>query len=188
MLKINIFYVRGNNLRVDLVIVSAPLVAVPDFRVVELTDAGDRRPASLPVTSRATSSGPATTTTAATTPIACACRSIAPEGSPSRSARSASSIARPASSRLRRAASPCYACVFPPTQAVEEARCATMGVFAPLVGIIGSMQAAEALKLIIGLGESPVGRLQLLDARTMRWREMRFGKDPACPVCGQAAC
>ncbi len=88
----------------------------------------------------------------------------------------------------RQASNPCYHCLFGEEGEASDGPCATFGVFAPLVGIIGSMQAAEALKLIIGLGESPVGRLQLLDARTMRWREMRFGKDPACPVCGQAAC
>ncbi len=87
----------------------------------------------------------------------------------------------------RQAGSPCYHCLFGEEGEAGDGPCATFGVFAPLVGIIGSMQAAEALKLIIGLGESPVGRLLLLDARTMRWREMRYGQDPACPVCGQAS-
>ncbi len=81
-------------------------------------------------------------------------------------------------------ASPCYACVFPPDAAVEEARCATMGVFAPLVGIVGSMQAAEALKLLAGIGSSLAGRLQLLDARSMEWTQMRVSRQPDCPVCG----
>jgi len=85
----------------------------------------------------------------------------------------------------RRADSPCYACVFPPDAAPPEVRCATMGVFAPLVGIIGSMQAAEALKLVGGIGESLAGRLQMLDARSMAWTEIRLRRDPACPVCGQ---
>ena len=58
-----------------------------------------------------------------------------------------------------------------------------MGVFAPLVGIIGSMQAAEALKLVAGIGSSLAGRLQMLDARSMEWTEMRVERDPACPVC-----
>ena len=83
----------------------------------------------------------------------------------------------------RRAASPCYACVFPPTQAVEEARCATMGVFAPLVGIIGTLQASEALKLLCGIGEPLVGRLLMLDARRTEWTELQVPRQADCPVC-----
>lgn len=83
----------------------------------------------------------------------------------------------------RDAASPCYACIFPPEQSFEEVRCATMGVFAPLVGIIGSLQAAEALKLLAGVGRSLAGRLQMLDARHMEWTEIRIGRHPDCPVC-----
>jgi molybdopterin/thiamine biosynthesis adenylyltransferase len=83
----------------------------------------------------------------------------------------------------RRAEAPCYACVFPPASAPPEARCATMGVFAPLVGIVGAMQAAEALKLVAGIGTSLAGRLQMLDARNMEWTTIRVGRDPACPVC-----
>ena len=83
----------------------------------------------------------------------------------------------------RRAASPCYACVFPPTQSVEEARCATMGVFAPLVGIIGTLQASEALKLLCGIGEPLVGRLLMLDARRTEWTELRVPRQADCPVC-----
>ena len=83
----------------------------------------------------------------------------------------------------RRADSPCYACVFPPDQEVEETRCAVMGVFAPLVGIIGAMQAGEALRLLAGVGTSLAGRLQMLDARSMEWSEMRLRRDAACPVC-----
>ncbi|MEN9417978.1 MAG: hypothetical protein RI988_1598 [Pseudomonadota bacterium] len=82
---------------------------------------------------------------------------------------------------------PCYACVFPPTQAFEEAACATMGVFAPLVGIVGSVQAAEALKLLAGFGTSLAGRLLMLDARTMRWDEVQLARDPRCPACGSPA-
>jgi len=78
---------------------------------------------------------------------------------------------------------PCYACIFPPNAAFEEVRCATMGVFAPLVGIVGSMQAAEALKLLTGVGSSLAGRLQMLDARTMEWSEIRLARQPHCPVC-----
>jgi molybdopterin/thiamine biosynthesis adenylyltransferase len=87
----------------------------------------------------------------------------------------------------RRAASPCYACVFPPDQELEETRCATMGVFAPLVGIIGAMQASEALRLLAGVGTSLAGRLQMLDGRSMEWNEMRVRRDAACPVCGTRA-
>ena len=61
-----------------------------------------------------------------------------------------------------------------------------MGVFAPLVGIVGATQAAEALKLLAGAGRSLSGRLLLLDALTMEWREVRVVKDPACPVCSRA--
>ena len=85
---------------------------------------------------------------------------------------------------VRGADAPCYACIFPPAATVEEVRCATMGVFAPLVGIIGSMQAAEALKLLMGLGTSLAGRLQMLDARLMEWTEIRMVRQPACEVCG----
>ena len=84
----------------------------------------------------------------------------------------------------RIADAPCYACVFPPEATVQETACATMGVFAPLVGIIGSMQAAEALKLLAGIGESLAGRLQMLDARTMEWTEIRLERQPGCAVCG----
>ena len=83
----------------------------------------------------------------------------------------------------RDAEAPCYACLFPPESTFEEVRCATMGVFAPLVGIIGSLQAAEALKLLAGTGTSLAGRLQMLDARRMEWTEIRLPRQPACPVC-----
>lgn len=87
----------------------------------------------------------------------------------------------------RSADSPCYACVFAPDEHFEETRCATMGVFAPLVGIVGAVQAAEALKLLAGAGQSLAGRLLLLDGRHMEWTEMRLPRNPACPVCGAAA-
>ena len=83
----------------------------------------------------------------------------------------------------RNPASPCYHCLFGEGDELEETRCATMGVFAPLVGIVGATQAAEALKLIAGVGTSLAGRLLLLDALTMQWREMRVPRDPACPIC-----
>jgi adenylyltransferase/sulfurtransferase len=79
---------------------------------------------------------------------------------------------------------PCYHCLFGEGEELEETRCAIMGVFAPLTGIVGATQAAEALKLIAGIGESLAGRLLLLDAQTMRWRELRVTRDPECPVCG----
>ncbi|PKO32296.1 MAG: molybdopterin biosynthesis protein MoeB [Betaproteobacteria bacterium HGW-Betaproteobacteria-7] len=85
---------------------------------------------------------------------------------------------------LRRDDAPCYHCLFPEGEDVEEVRCAVMGVFAPLTGIIGTMQAAEALKLAAGIGESLSGRLLLLDTLEMEWRSVRFKKDPACAVCG----
>ena len=80
--------------------------------------------------------------------------------------------------------SPCYACVFPPDDALLETRCATLGVFAPLVGIIGSMQAAEALKLLSGVGRTLTGRLLMLDGRAMEFTEIRVGRQAGCPVCG----
>jgi molybdopterin-synthase adenylyltransferase len=82
---------------------------------------------------------------------------------------------------------PCYACLFPPDAAVEEVRCAVMGVFAPLVGIIGSLQAAEALKLMAGAGQSLAGRLMLVDALDMEIQTIRIARNPQCPVCGDAA-
>jgi adenylyltransferase/sulfurtransferase len=84
----------------------------------------------------------------------------------------------------RQANAPCYHCLFPEGQEVEEVRCAVMGVFAPLTGIIGTVQAAEALKLLIGCGTSLAGRLLLLDGLGMEWREIRVPRDPACQVCG----
>ena len=83
----------------------------------------------------------------------------------------------------RDAASPCYACLFPPDQAPEEVRCSTLGVLAPLVGVIGTLQATEAVKLLAGVGRSLVGRLQLLDGRSLEWTEMRLRRQPDCPVC-----
>jgi adenylyltransferase/sulfurtransferase len=85
---------------------------------------------------------------------------------------------------LRDASSPCYNCLFPEGQEAEEVRCAVMGVFAPLTGIIGTTQAAEALKLVAGCGESLAGRLLLLDGLAMEWRSISLGKDPGCAVCG----
>lgn len=85
---------------------------------------------------------------------------------------------------LRHDDAPCYHCLFPEAEDVEEVRCAVMGVLAPLTGIIGSMQATEALKLAAGIGQSLNGRLLLLDALDMEWRSVKFRKDPDCAVCG----
>ena len=84
---------------------------------------------------------------------------------------------------LRRPDSPCYECLFPENAETEETRCAVMGVFAPLTGIIGTMQAAEAIKLVAGTGTSLSGRLLLLNALDMEWRSVRLSKDPACRIC-----
>ncbi len=85
---------------------------------------------------------------------------------------------------LRSSDSPCYHCLFPESDEADELSCATIGVLGPLVGIIGSMQAAEAIKLIAGIGEPLVGRLLCLDALTMQWHSVRFKRDPECAVCG----
>ena len=89
----------------------------------------------------------------------------------------------------RSAQAPCYACVFPPDAAFEDVACSTMGVFAPLVGIVGSMQAAEALKLLLDAGpalQGLAGRLLMLDGRRMTWDQIALSRQPACPVCGTA--
>jgi adenylyltransferase/sulfurtransferase len=86
---------------------------------------------------------------------------------------------------LRDGRSPCYHCLFPEDADLEEVRCAVMGVFAPLTGIIGSVQAAEALKLLAGTGESLSGRLLILDALAMLWRFVKIARDPACAVCAK---
>ncbi|QNM97940.1 HesA/MoeB/ThiF family protein [Chitinimonas koreensis] len=83
----------------------------------------------------------------------------------------------------RRADSPCYRCLFDEDGEASDGPCATFGVFAPLVGIVGAMQAAEALKLLIGMEGVPLGRLLTLDLRSHEWRSLRFRRDPACPVC-----
>ena len=89
---------------------------------------------------------------------------------------------------MRSDSSPCYHCLFPDQSEItgenNEMRCASNGVFSPLVGMIGTTQAAEALKLLMGIGESLQGRLLLLDTLAMEWRTIKLGKDPACSVCG----
>jgi adenylyltransferase/sulfurtransferase len=84
---------------------------------------------------------------------------------------------------LRQKNSPCYSCIFPEDAEVEEVQCATMGVFAPLTGAIGAMQAMEAIKLVAGIGVSLSGRLQVFDAMNAEWRTVKIAKDPGCAVC-----
>jgi molybdopterin/thiamine biosynthesis adenylyltransferase len=84
---------------------------------------------------------------------------------------------------MRNDGSPCYHCLFPDNGEDTELRCADNGVFAPLVGMIGTTQAAEAMKLLMGIGESLQGRLLLLDVLTMQWRDIKLSKDTECKVC-----
>ena len=84
---------------------------------------------------------------------------------------------------MREERAPCYVCLFPESAEASEERCATMGVFAPLVGIVGTFQALEAIKLLAGIGETLAGRLLMFDALASRWHEVRLARDPKCPVC-----
>ncbi len=86
---------------------------------------------------------------------------------------------------LRKSDAPCYACLYPEDGEVEEVQCSTMGVFAPLTGVVGALQAMEAVKLVTGAGETLNGRLLLLDAKQSEWRTVRVKKDPTCAVCGK---
>lgn len=86
----------------------------------------------------------------------------------------------------RRPDSPCYACIFPPEQVVDDVQCATLGVFAPVVGIVGTLQASEALRMLCGLGQPLVGRLLMVDARRSDFTTIQVARSPACPVCGGA--
>ncbi|MEZ0231220.1 MAG: ThiF family adenylyltransferase [Methylophilaceae bacterium] len=86
---------------------------------------------------------------------------------------------------MRHDDSPCYHCLFPDSGSDQELRCADNGVFSPLVGMIGTTQAAEAMKLIVNIGKSLQGRLLLLDVLSMEWRSIRLNKDPACKVCNR---
>jgi len=88
---------------------------------------------------------------------------------------------------LRSPDAPCYACLFPEGGETEELRCAVMGVFAPLTGMIGAMQALEAVKIVSGAGQPAYGRLLMLDARSAEWRSVRVSKDSDCPVCAATA-
>ena len=85
---------------------------------------------------------------------------------------------------LRDPEAPCYGCLFPPSEPAPEAACATMGVFAPLVGMVGTVQAAEALKLLTGVGQTLAGRLLMVNAMTMEWTTMRLARTAGCEVCG----
>jgi adenylyltransferase/sulfurtransferase len=84
---------------------------------------------------------------------------------------------------LRKADAPCYACLYPEEGEIDEVQCSTMGVFAPLTGVVGALQAMEAAKLLTEAGETLSGRLLLLDAKLSEWRTVRVKKDPACAVC-----
>ncbi len=84
---------------------------------------------------------------------------------------------------LRKTDAPCYACLFPEDGEIEEVQCSTMGVFAPLTGVVGAIQAMEAIKLVAGVGESLSGRLQVLDAKSAEWRSVKVRKDARCAVC-----
>jgi molybdopterin/thiamine biosynthesis adenylyltransferase len=88
---------------------------------------------------------------------------------------------------LRRPEAPCYACLFPEAGEIEEVQCSVMGVFAPLTGVIGAMQAGEAIKLLAAAGESLSGRMLMFDAKAADWRSVRVKKDPVCLVCSRRA-
>ncbi|MCO6429209.1 HesA/MoeB/ThiF family protein [Nitrosomonas communis] len=88
---------------------------------------------------------------------------------------------------LRHASSPCYHCLFPVSGEDDDPNCAVLGVFAPLAGIIGCIQAAETIKVLLGIGETLNSRLLLLNGLTMRWRTITLKKDPACEVCSPGA-
>jgi molybdopterin-synthase adenylyltransferase len=80
--------------------------------------------------------------------------------------------------------SPCYACIFPPDADFEEVSCSSLGIFSPLVGIIGALQAAQAIQILVGFGQSLVGRMLLWNARTTQIDEFKLSRNPECSVCG----
>lgn len=84
---------------------------------------------------------------------------------------------------LRKPDAPCYACLYPEDGEAEEVQCSQMGVFAPLTGVVGALQAMEAAKLLAGAGETLSGRLLLLDAKKSEWRSVRVKRDPSCAIC-----
>lgn len=85
----------------------------------------------------------------------------------------------------RSADSPCYHCIFPEAETIEEVRCAVMGVFAPLTGIVGTMQAAEALKLAGEFGQPAIAKLLLIDSRSLNIDSVMLARNPDCPVCSE---
>ena len=85
---------------------------------------------------------------------------------------------------LRKPDAPCYACLYAEDGEIEEVQCSQMGVFAPMTGAVGALQAMEAVKLLCGAGETLNGRLLLMDAKRAEWRTVRVKKDPGCAVCG----
>jgi molybdopterin/thiamine biosynthesis adenylyltransferase len=86
----------------------------------------------------------------------------------------------------RNLVSPCYACIFSPDENFEEVSCSSMGIFSPLVGIIGAMQAAQAIQVLIGFGEALVGRMVLWNARTSQIDQFKISRNPECSVCSKA--
>ena len=84
---------------------------------------------------------------------------------------------------LRKTDAPCYGCLYPEDGEIEEVQCSTMGVFAPLTGVVGALQAMEAVKLLTGAGTTLSGKLLLLDAKQSEWRTVRVKRDPACAIC-----
>lgn len=84
---------------------------------------------------------------------------------------------------FRETSSPCYACQYDPSDNLQPDNCATLGVLSTVVGSIGMMQAHEALKLLLGMGRSLVGRLLMFDGRDTQWQEFKLSKNPHCPVC-----
>ena len=78
---------------------------------------------------------------------------------------------------------PCYQCLFPDSSIDSEQRCSDHGVLSPVVGVIGSIQAVETIKLLLNIGASSIGKLLIYDAKNMHWSEIKFKKDPKCRVC-----
>ncbi|MGL4667354.1 MAG: HesA/MoeB/ThiF family protein [Saezia sp.] len=87
---------------------------------------------------------------------------------------------------LRKDDSPCYACVYSPKHPPQEVKCSALGVFAPLTGITGAIQACEALKVIMTVGTPLTGRLLMLNVLHMEWEQLKIRKNECCPVCGNA--
>lgn len=85
---------------------------------------------------------------------------------------------------FRKVSSPCYACLYSPEDALPVDNCATLGVFAPLLGVMGSMQAAEAIKMLLNIGAPLSGRLLMYDALRAQWQSLKLPANPDCPVCG----